>query len=294
MFIKSEHKKEAQEKLNMCKTAGMKLMQTEDFQRADLITQNIDSYNLPKQEQLYQFNPVKEFYLAANLLKIYQDKKIISEINLINMPENRLIHLNPHNVDNFSFLTRVDFSDEFEDSKYQGIVSNYTVPLYINRFSHIFLAHEFNHALKDTNYQEFLSLFIAGEVIPLFFELITLDNFNTDIKKNFLQTRMAMMSNNCQIYYEAKTRINENEEIFNFIKSDAGKYANALYLALLLYNMYRKNPKQVLEEVKKVLYQKQTTIELLNKLGIYNIKNSNIIVTNELNKIHKLITNKRR
>ena len=51
-------------------------------------------------------------------------------------------------------------------------------------------------------------------------------------------------------------------------------YQLSFYYALILFNMYQTNPNRILYLVRCVLMHELTTLELLEELGIYNVRKS--------------------
>lgn len=63
---------------------------------------------------------------------------------------------------------------------------------------------------------------------------------------------------------------------------------NSFYYSLLLYNLYKKEPKIVLELVNKVLNHEMTTRGMLEKLGLL-YSNEKDIFEEEFNAIRKVL-----
>lgn len=133
------------------------------------------------------------------------------------------------------------------------------IPESLPRFSSIALGHEFIHTIKDISYYEFMEKLQFGEVIPQFYEFLTVDSSLSHLKEEWLKVKIFLLSE---------------------IKDDA--YDSALnealghYYSVLMYNLYRKNPKEVLKGVNEVLRHNKTTSELLKEMELYKINEKNI------------------
>lgn len=79
-----------------------------------------------------------------------------------------------------------------------------------------------------------------------------------------------------------------DKDLYKVIQSRSGEYLNSFYYALVLFNMYKDNPKMILELVRKVLNKEMSTLDLLVNLGLYH-KNSDYIFNEELGKIRKVL-----
>lgn len=164
-----------------------------------------------------------------------------------------------------------------------GIIRKYHLPKKIHNIDIISLGHEHCHALKETNLKEHQNQLISGEIIPIFYELINFE-FNF-LKEKYLEYRLFWLKEQKEIYLTSskilkgsitnntlsflKNDIEESKKMYEYIKSYFGSYLGGFYYALILYSLYKKEPKKILNLVNDVLSHKITTIDMLNKLNIY-------------------------
>ena len=203
----------------------------------------------------------------------------------------------------FGFGGCVNYEHDFYgDIPEYGKVSAYIIPKKLYEVSSVFFSHEQIHALKDTKYNEYYYNKTLGETIPMFFELISCfdnDSLRTEMFKvrlNFLfdnRTEYLLFSNlirEKKLEYSSYGRRNTLEEIelYKFICSKVGCYLNSYYYAIVLYHLYKQDPKRILGLVSSILRQEMTTFDLLNGLGIYaDIKGK--VFEKELGNIKKLV-----
>ncbi len=180
----------------------------------------------------------------------------------------------------------------FDDEKQEvitdsGIVHHYKTPIHISELAPIFLGHEHIHALKETNYQEYINAQRVGDVIPLFYELVITKRNYQEIYKKWLNARMFLM-NDLKRQYTAARQISKNEfrdkDLYKVLAMRTGQYLNSFYYALILYHMYLDDENLILELVRKVLNHEMTTLDLLNTLGIYG-KNNKKVFEKELDNL---------
>ena len=76
--------------------------------------------------------------------------------------------------------------------------------------------------------------------------------------------------------------------LYDYFRLKVGMYLIGFYYAIILYNMFKDNPRGILDLVIKVLKEEMTTYMLLDTLGIYgDIKGE--IFEKEVGNIRKLI-----
>lgn len=208
-------------------------------------------------------------------------------------------------VDPIQLATAVSFiiDDSNNIDEDSGKVSKFVVPKDIYEISGLFFGHEQIHGMKDTNYKEYVNIKTLGEVIPIFYELI-IYNPNNVIKNNLLKIRMSSIFENSYEYalfnHVLNTEVinkligvedSEQEQRIEFYKFAAlkmGCYLNSFYYALILYNMYKETPKKILKIVSMVLKHEITTLEMLQKLGIYGDIRGELF-EKEIHNIRKLV-----
>ncbi len=193
---------------------------------------------------------------------------------------------------NLSFACNVTFMVDPETKKVQtnsGKVEHYKLPQQITELAPMFLGHEHLHALKETNYQEYVNSQRLADVIPLFYELVMANGKYQDIYDIWLNSRMYLLCDLQNQYNIARKLMKNNgseRDMYKIIAVKNGEYLNSFYYALILYNMYLNDKKLIISLIKKVLNHEMTTIQLLNTLGIYGI-DSHQIFEDELNKLKK-------
>jgi len=186
--------------------------------------------------------------------------------------------------DEHRFLIKMS---HFNNNDYPGVVNivphSYVIPKIVYDIDVYTLTHEHCHGLKDTNPLEAKNNLIFGEVIPIFYELFTLD-FENPKKLIMLKHRLKHLNYIKYDYLMANELVKEeigctyfeyDEEefylrsIYEYIRSYIGRYLNSFYYAVILYNMYKENPTKISDYVSKVLSHELTTYDMLLELNIY-------------------------
>lgn len=253
---------------------------------------------------------VDNIYYGKSILINELKEKSLEEIKIFGIDiKNKIIDLlyrTPFNYDfdkDSKFGTEISYSFDESDSLVSkiGIVSGYIVPSKLYELSVYHFVHEYIHMLKDTNYDEYKSFISLGEVIPLFYELMI---YNPDemLKKELLRLRMFWLFENRKDYllldylylgewineFVCETDNDCKCDVYEFMISKIGCYLNSFYYAVILYNMYKDNPKKILDLVSRVLKQEITTLEMLNILNIYGDINGSVF-EKELDVIRKVL-----
>lgn len=221
----------------------------------------------------------------------------------------RLIRLTPVNIETFGdsscFGTSVCYKLDQNDNVLQNScrISEYNIPADLRELHTFFFVHEQMHAVKDTNYSEYVYNLILGETIPIFYEFM-IYNPNEVLKKELIKFRLKYLLIN-RLEYEkyvdkfdnsygrdtfilGLTEPSDMTKLYEYICSKIGRYLNSFYYALILYNMYKENADKILRLVSKVLNQEMTTYELLCQLNIYgDIKGE--VFEKEVGLIRKLV-----
>lgn len=153
--------------------------------------------------------------------------------------------------------------------KDSGYVKNYRLPYDLDITSPVFLAHEHIHALKDTNYNEYINSQVHGDTINILFELISSEEY-----EGVLRFRMICLYNLLKEYSIISRLINDKKdgELYKAAFASCAQYFNSFYYALILYNMYKNNPVLIMEYVNKVLNHEMTTKEALEALNILHVQ----------------------
>lgn len=186
----------------------------------------------------------------------------------------------PIEATSFSYSCNIAYDDSRPFSKGLGVVNYFKVPFYLESITaDIFLAHEFIHALKDTNFNEYILHNSLADVIPLFFELVQISE-KPEKQKAFLNVRMMLLNNSKKDYKMATDNMARNKndkDLYEVLQGVSGQYLSSFYYSLILFNIYRSDPALVLQAVRKVLNHEMTTLEMLNSLGIYQENNDKIV-----------------
>ena len=114
------------------------------------------------------------------------------------------------------------------------------------------------------------------QVIPLFYELIKIQDSNKDLRSILINNRLAAIRAEANTFNIARIQEKESPSLtskLRYIESQSGKYILDLYYAFQLYDLYQSNPKVVLDSILKVLKHEKTTIQLLQEFNIFNSLN---------------------
>lgn len=256
---------------------------------------------------LISYTPLSIFNLEKSInLKTLIDMSL-TQIEFLKLKDNSkisdIISKTPihHSQPKHIFKTIIGYSLEKNQEYFEtvipdsGSIYQYDIPrkLYLSDITPF--SHELCHSLKDTNYKEYVNIYTIDEVIPMFYDLISIENTD-NIKKRNLQIRMHYSYLNKLefltiqefIENELNKDVKYNRNVYNYLQSRDGCYLNSFYYTLILYHMYKENPLKILTLVKKVLNHEITTIEMLNYLGIYNNIQGEIF-EKELNEIKKIL-----
>lgn len=169
----------------------------------------------------------------------------------------------------FSYATLIGF-----DSYDKRQIIFYT-PCKYDDISKVFFTHELHHALEDTNNNECRDKRRFSEIIPLFSEMVSFEKEKDDsLKKEMVKSRMILLKMDLKALKETK-----NTAILYY-------YSN-YYYALCLYDLYLREPKEVMTMVSKVLKHFISTKDLLGNLDLFDVDNS--IVKEKMNRLIKVI-----
>ncbi len=173
--------------------------------------------------------------------------------------------------------------------KDSGEVKEYKIPVEINETASVYLGHEHIHALKETNYEEYIYGFVYGDVIPLLYELIVTKD-NSELRNKLLKSRLDLLQYSNSEYSRGLVELrkcnNRDKELVKLFLSRHGEYLNSFYYALILYNMYKDNPEFIISKMKQVLNHEMTTVELLAELGLL-YRDKSEVFKSELNNLKK-------
>lgn len=266
---------------------GLKYLTPEDKRAANYVANSLGDIKTGAivSEKTVLFEDI--FHKSVANMKIFGDDISLSSFRF------SLVSFLPIINYSYAYMTRIIFDVDdktMQVDRESGRVESFKIPKKMDEVTaDIFLTHEFIHGLKDVNYNEYILVNSLGDVIPLFYEMIQVEN---DVrKKEFLNIRMNLLNNERYSYIDVSTRMKKSKndkDLYKVVQSRSGEYLNSFYYALGLYHIYRKNPKRILELVKKVLNKEITTLDMLLYLGIYHV-NLDREFSYELNEIRKVL-----
>lgn len=150
-------------------------------------------------------------------------------------------------------------------------------PSKTNICDEVFLGHEEVHLLKDTNPREFLLCYTLIEVLPIFYELLMVEDIDY-LSKDILAWRLTQLKESGKEIVRLATlkgiAPQSEKKYIEMAIMERCVYHLSFYYALILFNMYQTNPNKILYLVRCVLMHEMTTLELLKELGIYNERKS--------------------
>ena len=174
------------------------------------------------------------------------------------------------------FAANITYSIDLETKKvneHSGAVNHFKSPHYVTSEDEIFLGHEFIHMNKELNLEEYKLLMTFCDVIPMLYEFITMGEYSKEV----LNTRLSLLSDEIHAYEFASQKIRtsgKEKDLYKVVQSRAGQYLNSFYYATILYQMYKNDPKMILDYMKRVINCEMTTLDMLKDLGIYLVDNN--------------------
>ena len=215
----------------------------------------------------------KAINLGLDNLSFFKDVELVDRVKkiLLSIP----MYAEP---DEMGYKTHIVFDVDdrtFKISK-AGRVKHLVTPLEYGAAAPVEVTHEYLHMLKDTNFDEFKYTFKYSEVIPLFYELIKIQDSNKDLRSILINNRLAAIRAEANTFNIARIQEKESPALtskLRYIESQSGKYILDLYYAFQLYDLYQSNPKVVLDSILKVLKHEKTTFQLLQEFNIFNSLN---------------------
>lgn len=261
-------------------TININYLQKFDYDICDYITQNTPNIN----------------HVSCSIKRIFKNyamKRSLDQIQTFNEDNYQKLlsiikqvkFIKDYPLCNCAVATSFDIISNNTEKKIQtpGYTSAYHLPIKTYDIDIISLGHEHCHTLKETNYIEHKNQLIIGEVIPIFYELINYEN--NPLKIKHLEYRLFWLTEQKEIYLTfsniLKENINNNklsflnndvcatQNMYEYAKSYFGCYLGAFYYALILYNIYKKEPIKILSLINDVLSHKITTLDMLKELNIY-------------------------
>lgn len=177
------------------------------------------------------------------------------------------------------------------DPVLQLSVGRFQIPSLFDGNSYVWLSHEYIHALKEVNKQEFYLTLKTADVIPILYEFILSDDKNKYNKKQIYSMRLDMIKSEAYTFMECMDLIDSdksNRELYQLLSCNASQYLNSYYYALLLYDMYLQDSVSILKYIKRVLNHEITTLQMLEYLDLYH-KDNDIKYNNGLYEVLKMV-----
>lgn len=242
---------------------GVIPMSEYDFDVCHFVSDYIDNVLLT----VYDENDININILyrdSLNSFTIFDDMELLLRVH--NLLKDTKIYLDRNlcNTKITSFRSSIDTINRTDDGNFK--VKSITVPSKYNDLASIYFGHEIIHSLKDTNPSEYQYMLKYADVIPMFYELIESDKYDDISKKAIINNRLALLNS-------IKKEMRDDDFYSdNYIKkiicSKKCQYLNSFYYSILLYKIYKSNPKYILDLVKLVLNGKITTYNLICSLGL--------------------------
>lgn len=191
------------------------------------------------------------------------------ESTLYGLPIQAVVPL-PH-----GFSSHIVFSGDSETKKIDessGKVDHFKTYNGVSAEDRVFLGHEFIHMSKDLNFDEYKSIMVCNDVIPMLYELIKMG----DYAKEILSTRFYLLEVEMKEYEIATKHMKsgKDKDLYKVVQSRAGQYLNSFYYTVVLYKMYQNDPQMILGYMRRVVNREMTTLDMLKDLGIYLVDNN--------------------
>ena len=162
-----------------------------------------------------------------------------------------------------------------------GTVDHYKVLIKPDIMASFHLGHEHIHALKETNYLEYIDRFVVGDVITILYEFILADTY-PELKNEIYRFRLSSLKADYGHYEKAVMQMKkskDDKDLYKIIATRSGEYLNSYYYACILFDMYKKSPLLVLDIVNRVLRHEMTTRDMLNILGLFHQDKNSVFDT---------------
>ena len=175
------------------------------------------------------------------------------------------------NIQGYATHISYEYNPDTKTFSNKGNVEHITTPTIFGEEAPISITHEFIHMLKDTNINEYVLMFRYSEIIPLLYELISMNESKN--REQLLKNRLILLKYEVENINFVIEQIKLNPILRNqylCVLSQSGKYILDLYYALQLYELYLIEPHTILEQIRLVLNHTITTQEMLIKLDLYD------------------------
>ena len=240
---------------------GVRPMNQDDYKKVMVVKDQLDDFtSLLVGEVPLSYNEIYAMVLMD--MGVYDDFQLVADLynKMDQVHTNSLSALYPSSkILDFSSCIRPNDEGEFQ-------VTSLKIPQNFDNMSHVYLAHEAHHIMKDTNPREYADMLIYADVIPQFFELVIADH-SKDQESAIIQNRLNLLS---LTKHEIDKHFDRDKTslLSDMIDSKKCQYYHSFYYAVLLYSEYLAKPEKVLKYVKKVLTHDMTTRGLLTRFGL--------------------------
>ena len=285
------------EKLNMAlnshRILGVKKYTESNFEIMNFVRDELSKYDIKepnfKENRLHRSELINS---GIRSFMIYGQQMWLRILGIYTMSQLVLM------VEPCSFATNIEFEVEPLDNeknfidKKSGHVNHFKVSDTMCVSDCIWYGHEGIHACKDTNYNEYINMCKYGDVLPIFHELLTCNNYGNDVFNEWLNVRyhfLKLSSNELQEGIDMKNKDKNNSDAYDLLIGTSGQYLTSFYYAMVLYQYYLKD-KRILDYIIRVLDNKITTYDLLSQVGLLNRSKNidNIFIESNKSLINKI------
>lgn len=271
--------------IERAETFKMNYVDQGDLEKAQYVSKVLDTFNMEPvliKERVSAKSALSDAVSLMGVLGVDVAKKAES---LLNSTDILSVHPLPF-IYSCNIQYKTDASGCVDENS--GKIYDLKVPHLLDTSASVFLGHETLHLMKETNYKEYVDAYVLSDVIPLFYELLMMEKIEES--KVLFAERMHLLLAEKVNFDEFTRRIGYNDwdvELYKYSQTRAGEYLNSFYYAVILYNMYKNDPKGILSLVQKVLNHEMTTREMLTFLDIYQ-KDNNDIFDLEFNNVRSM------
>ncbi len=254
---------------------GLMYIQPSDKKVIDYVIRSLSEFDTGAYVSVGNVSVVDAIKGGLQNIKIFGDTNAAEVFSII-----KGIPFLPTYPDSRAYTCFISYSSDSVTQKVDrnsAKVLNYKTPIKPDVLGSFYLGHEFVHTLKDTNYEEYIDTQILGDTIPIFYEMLMADK-HPMFKRTIFRFRLEVLKQEAKNYERAIRQMGKSNRYKDLHKINAtmsGQYLNSFYYAILLFNIYKVEPKMILEMVNKVLKHELTTRKMLDNLGLlYQDKNS--------------------
>ena len=262
--------KEARDKFRMCLILGIKSYSKANDSIVDMVSDRIGTptFLFPFTTVTSPSSYLSHISTALDTFSIYDSSvRERVEVELEKSVESSFLS-------DFDFKTRIEY-DFLDGSKKidkdSGCVKKIVRTPKSTILDPIWYSHEGIHACKDVFYDEYIDALSYADVISIFHELVASNKLGGDVQQQWLAARYYLLHSSKferdLFSIEKNARPNYKNE-FDLLKNLSSSYLLDYYYAILLFQMYKKNPDKVIDGINNVLCGKTTTKELLEQFGL--------------------------